>query len=314
MEIQNTGYDTRDRLTLSEFGARNVGQDSNFVGQDIARFIHTRESPTLADISEYLVGKYGIELERAESDVAEYADMAQKRGYASLESTLLRSFSAIVLRRFLEMQVLHPKDQKIRLIFTRRRNLSPTNRNVILRVGLASLINSAFIVLVLSAVFIGLAALIDLRIDPSFGQWYPFTVGLTLLTHVMASVLHEGAHIEAARRLGVPVHNLSVERVRASIQRTQSTPRNEFIITILGPLVGIAVSALIVGVLVIAVSVWDPDGLTRGTWAMLVVLPSTAVVSNASTLIPPSDDGKALWYALARLHRERRHDFNLEDR
>lgn len=299
---------------MSEFGVKNAGQDSNLVGQDIASFVQTRESPTLADISDYLVGKYGIELERAQSDVAVYADMAQKRGYASLETAFLRSFSAIVLRRFLEMLVLDRKDQKTRLIFTRRRNLSPTGRNVILRVGLASLINSAFIVLVLSAVFIGLASLIDLQIDPSIRQWYPFTVGITLLTHMMAGVLHERAHIQAARRLGVPVHNLYVEGMRAGIQRAQSTPRNEFIITVVGPLVGIAVSALIVGVLVIAVGVWDPGGLTRGTWAMLIVLPSTAVIINASTLIPPSDDGKALWYAFARLNKERRHDASPEDR
>jgi hypothetical protein len=38
LEIQDTGYDTRDRLTLSEFGTENAGRDSDSVGPEISDF------------------------------------------------------------------------------------------------------------------------------------------------------------------------------------------------------------------------------------------------------------------------------------
>lgn len=305
LEIGSTGYDTRDRLTLSEFGFLHAGSDSNPPGQEIARFISTNVSPTLGDVSEHLVSKYGIAPERAQSDVAMYANLAQQRGYASLHTTFMRSFAAIVTHRILELMVLHPKDRRTRLIYTRRRNIPPTTGNVLLKVGSASLINAVIVVAAITLLLIGLAKLVGLPINPYLLEWYPFAVALTLITHGVAGVLHEKAHIQVAQWLGVPVHNLSVEGLRIGIQRARSSPRNEISITLAGPLVGIVASAVAVGVAIAAITYMQPSGMTRSAWALITLLPATAVITNASTLIPPSADGKALWYAIARVKTER---------
>jgi Zn-dependent protease len=128
------------------------------------------------------------------------------------------------------------------------------------------------------------------QVQPGLGGW-KYVAGLTFAVVLYLSVLlHEASHALMARRQGFAVHSITLHFLggMTAIEGEARTPRQEFLIAVVGPLTSLAVGAG-------AVALWfvTPDGLL-----LLAVegLAAANVLVGVLNLVPglPLDGGRVL--------------------
>lgn len=160
--------------------------------------------------------------------------------------------------------------------------------------------SSWFVVAGLIAVIVAPVAEIA---QPGLGPW-KYVAGLAFAVILYLSVLlHEASHAIAARRLGFPVTSITLHFLggMTAIEGEARTPRQEFVIAVVGPLTSIAV-----GVVAYAVRPVTPDGL------LLMAVSGLAganLLVGILNLVPglPLDGGRvlkaAVWRVTGDVHR-----------
>jgi Zn-dependent protease len=154
------------------------------------------------------------------------------------------------------------------------------------------------------------AALISVTYAPQIegaqqglGGW-KYVVGVAFAVLLYLSVLlHEASHALMAQRYGLSVRSITLHFLGGvtEIDGEAATPRQEFGVSVVGPLTSLAVGAVF-GALYFVV----PDGLLRLAVALLAV---TNLIVGAMNLLPglPLDGGRvlraAVWQASGDPHR-----------
>lgn len=140
-------------------------------------------------------------------------------------------------------------------------------------------------------------------VQPGLGA-LKYVAGLAFAVVLYLSVLlHEASHAVMAKRYGFPVSSITLHFLggMTSIEGEARTPRQEFMIAVVGPL-----TSLLVGGVALALTTVTPDGLLLMAvgglaWANLLV--------GALNLVPglPLDGGRvlkaAVWGASGNVHR-----------
>lgn len=128
------------------------------------------------------------------------------------------------------------------------------------------------------------------QVQPGLGPW-KYVAGLTFAVVLYLSVLlHEASHAVMARRHGFAVHSITLHFLggMTAIEGEARTPRQEFLIAVVGPLTSLAVGAG-------AIALWfvTPDGLL-----LMAVegLAAANVLVGILNLVPglPLDGGRVL--------------------
>jgi Zn-dependent protease/CBS domain-containing protein len=128
------------------------------------------------------------------------------------------------------------------------------------------------------------------RVEPGLGAW-KYVVGLGLAVLLYLSVLlHEASHALMAQRYGLPVSSITLHFLGGvtEIEGEPRTPRQEFGVSVVGPLTSLAVGGAALGLFTVM-----PDGLLR--FAMFA-LAFTNLVVGVLNLVPglPLDGGRVL--------------------
>ncbi|QWC85031.1 M50 family metallopeptidase [Nocardioidaceae bacterium] len=146
--------------------------------------------------------------------------------------------------------------------------------------------------LVLAAVIAVALAPVATRFSPGVSVVGAYAVGLLLAVLLAASILlHELSHAVVARRLGMPVHGITLHFLGGVTQvgEESRTPGREFVVAVVGP-----ITSILVGLAVLATElVVRPDGL-----ALLVMrgLAGVNLFVGVFNLLPglPLDGGRLL--------------------
>lgn len=162
---------------------------------------------------------------------------------------------------------------------------------------------AGFDVLISSSWFV-VAALIAVIMAPrveqvqsGLGGW-KYVAGLAFAVVLYLSVLlHEASHAVMARHYGFPVHSITLHFLggMTAIEGEARTPRQEFVIAVVGPLTSIAVGAGAVGLWFVT-----PDGLLR---MAVEGLAGANLLVGILNLVPglPLDGGRVLKSGVWRL-------------
>lgn len=167
--------------------------------------------------------------------------------------------------------------------------------------GIDVLVSSSwFIVAVLIAVIVAPVAEVA---QPGIGAW-KYVAGLAFAVILYLSVLlHEASHALAARHFGFPVSSITLHFLggMTAIEGEARTPRQEFLIAVVGPLASLAVGAV-----AFALRPVTPDGL------LLMAVSGLAganLIVGFLNLVPglPLDGGRVLkslvWRISGNVHR-----------
>lgn len=158
--------------------------------------------------------------------------------------------------------------------------------------GVNVLITRSWFLLALLIAYV-MAPVIE-EVEPGLGGWR-YVAGLVLaIVYAFTILVHEAAHAVASRRYGHPVENITLHFLggHTSIDGGARSPMQEFVMSVVGPLASLAVSAvawLVVGLL--------PDGLRDGlTGLVIVTLAWANLVLGVFNLLPglPLDGGRVL--------------------
>ncbi|WEX75434.1 site-2 protease family protein [Sinorhizobium numidicum] len=116
-------------------------------------------------------------------------------------------------------------------------------------------------------------------------------------------VLHEFGHIAAARRFGIKTPDITLLPIGgvARLERMPEEPGEEFVIAIAGPLVNVAIAAVIFAVLGTSVGMEQMAGVEDPQMSFLARLAGVNVFLVLFNMIPafPMDGGRVLRAALA---------------
>ena len=141
------------------------------------------------------------------------------------------------------------------------------------------------------------------QVSPGLGLW-KYVAGLAFAVVLYLSVLlHEASHAYMARRYGFPVSSITLHFLggMTAIEGEARTPRQEFMIAVVGPLTSLLVGGAAVGLWFVT-----PDGL------LLMAVEGLAganLLVGVLNLIPglPLDGGRvlkaAVWGATGNMHR-----------
>lgn len=128
------------------------------------------------------------------------------------------------------------------------------------------------------------------EIQPGLGGW-KYVVGVAFaIVLYLAVLLHEASHALAARRYGFEVHSITLHFLGGvtAIEGEARTPRQEFVIAVVGPITSLAVGGA-------AAALWfvTPDGLLR---FIVQGLAGANLLIGALNLVPglPLDGGRVL--------------------
>ena len=185
-----------------------------------------------------------------------------------------------------------------------RRAPRPSSRGG-LRVGSVAgvgvhLTGSWFLIAILIAVVVAPAVE---REQPGLGA-YKYVAGLAFAVLLYLSVLvHEASHALAARHYGLPVSSITLHFLGGftAIEREPERPRQEFLISVVGPLASIGV-----GLVALALHPVAPDGLVR---LAIDGLAGANLFVGVLNLVPgiPLDGGRilraAVWQLSGDQHR-----------
>ncbi|MCC9602633.1 site-2 protease family protein [Stieleria sp. JC731] len=142
-------------------------------------------------------------------------------------------------------------------------------------------------------------------------------VNVTLVICVFACVLaHEYGHALAARRYGIPTHDITLLPIGgvARLREIPERPREELVVAIAGPAVNVVIATFLAGVLAFLGSPMVPESMLAGTGGAIPFLQSLMsinVMLVLFNLIPafPMDGGRMLRALLAmKLNRIRATD------
>jgi Zn-dependent protease len=139
--------------------------------------------------------------------------------------------------------------------------------------------------------------------QPGLGGW-KYVAGLAFAVVLYLSVLlHEASHAVMARRQGFPVHSITLHFLggMTAIEGEARTPRQEFLIAVVGPLTSLAVGGAAVGLWFVT-----PEGLL-----LMAVegLAAANILVGVLNLVPglPLDGGRVLkafvWRLSGSVHR-----------
>lgn len=140
------------------------------------------------------------------------------------------------------------------------------------------------------------------QVQPDLGAW-KYLVGFTFAVVLYFSVLlHEASHAVMARRYGFAVDAITLHFLggMTAIRGETRTPRQEFMIAVVGPLTSIGVGAAAVGLWFVT-----PEGLLR---MAVEGLAGANLLIGALNLVPglPLDGGRVLkafvWRVTGRMH------------
>ncbi|MEJ7774328.1 MAG: site-2 protease family protein [Nocardioidaceae bacterium] len=141
------------------------------------------------------------------------------------------------------------------------------------------------------------------QVEPGLGPW-KYVAGLAFAILLYGSVLlHEASHAVMARRQGFPVESITLHFLggMTAIKGEARTPRQEFLIAVVGPLTSIAVGAGALGLWFVT-----PDGLLR---LAVEGLAGANLLVGVLNLVPglPLDGGRILkagvWRVTGNVHR-----------
>ncbi|MEJ7832455.1 MAG: site-2 protease family protein [Nocardioides sp.] len=141
------------------------------------------------------------------------------------------------------------------------------------------------------------------QVQPDLGPW-KYVAGLAFAIVLYLSVLlHEASHAVMAQRYGYPVRSITLHFLggMTAIEGEARTPRQEFMIAVVGPLTSIAVGAAAVGLWFLT-----PDGLLK---MAVEGLAGANLLVGVLNLVPglPLDGGRvlksAVWRATGNMHR-----------
>ncbi len=163
------------------------------------------------------------------------------------------------------------------------------------------------------------------NLTAAFGHWHPSwtfaaSVGLALVAAMLffASVVaHELAHALVARTYGIPVHDIRLFLFGgvSNIEREPPSPRAEFMMAIVGPLVslGIGLNLLVLAAIFLPIvdasRGWEAFASLGPVLTLVLWLGTVNLVVGTFNLIPgfPLDGGRilraALWAAEGDLHK-----------
>lgn len=141
------------------------------------------------------------------------------------------------------------------------------------------------------------------QVEPGLGVW-KYVAGLVFAVVLYLSVLlHEASHAFMARRYGFPVSTITLHFLggMTAIEGESRTPRQEFMIAVVGPLTSLLVGGGAVGLWFVT-----PDGLLR---VAVEGLAGANLLVGLLNLVPglPLDGGRVLkaivWGATGNMHR-----------
>lgn len=141
------------------------------------------------------------------------------------------------------------------------------------------------------------------QVQPGLGPWR-YVAGLAFAIVLYLSVLlHEASHAVMAQRYGYPVRSITLHFLggMTAIDGEARTPKQEFMIAVVGPLTSIVVGVGALGLLFVT-----PDGLLR---MAVEGLAGANLLVGLLNLVPglPLDGGRvlksAVWRATGNVHR-----------
>ncbi|HWJ83538.1 MAG TPA: site-2 protease family protein [Nocardioides sp.] len=170
----------------------------------------------------------------------------------------------------------------------RRRPLPPGTFRLGTVAGSDVLVSSSWF-LIAGLIAIVMAPRVE-EIEPGLGGW-KYVVGVIFaIVLYLAVLLHEASHAIMARRQGFEVHSITLHFLGGvtAIEGEARTPRQEFLIAVVGPLTSVAVG-------VVAFALWfvTPEGVLRLTVGGLA---GANLLIGALNLVPglPLDGGRVL--------------------
>ena len=140
------------------------------------------------------------------------------------------------------------------------------------------------------------------QVQPDLGVW-KYAVGVVFAVVLYLSLLlHEGSHAVAAKRYGFPVESITLHFFggMTAIRGESRSPRQEFVIAVVGPLTSIGVGLAALGLWFVT-----PDGLLR---LIIEGLAGANLIVGTINLVPglPLDGGRllksAVWRATGQVH------------
>jgi hypothetical protein len=296
-EIGYTGYSPQDAVAASPSVRRGqLPAGINGSGALLLGHVMGRETVTLGELADVLVGHYGLTREHALADVAAFVRDGQAAGMLSFHTVLRKRVKSRA--RFLLDLLMIP---------VRGGLLAPSIQRQYYPYSVARMVLAS----VRSQVLVGLVVVALCAVPLSFIDGFWSGVGAMFLSGfatgvigglVLLGVLHEAAHAAVSTWWGSRPVAVYRQGLRVGLQRTRLTPLRDLLVSAAGPLAGAAAGAVTLFAL-LAVDRSAPTTYARA--AMLGLLLATSY--QVACLVPPAADGRvifATWHKLKQGRRE----------
>lgn len=290
-------YDPNERVSLGPLGAdrgRPVVR-TNEAANFLLTKIEDEQEIEIGCLTDNLAQRYDLTPDQASHDVTQFLINALTHGIVTYLSPRRTGNRIRVLfidtpTRFKAWLLGNRHEDPL----PRRRHMEPTVFRIVSLMAVTSLPR----ILLTSSI---LALL---------GGWFLFqgsflqstrSVMLTLtlalcvsLSALLAHLLHEIAHVVAARRVKVTSRTLYYERGAVGITRDSADPQRNLHITIVGPLLGIVSATLSGAVVALVFDALSFFALARIEYLFLVIFALLPGMAQLSTLFPGTADGNSL--------------------
>lgn len=307
MEIAHTGYDVRDRVSRSEVFTSLSSFQGNRVGMELMELIPDQGTVAIGHLVGSLNERYDVPSDALELDVCRFLHEAQTSGYINFYSTWARNANMMMVRRVKDSQYLTFHNRNTKLTLCRRISLSPTYFNTAMLVARSMMINGLSISVLLGGLLLGLFTSAEMQI--TYLTLVSFCIGIISSTAVFvaAGVVHEAAHLGAARGCSSTPQFLYREGTSVVLNRLRTSPGQEIWIATIGPVAG-AMVAWGLAALWIAMLPQAAPNLTETAIqsALILGLPLLPILTNIATLIPPSQDGRNVGAAIKEMVMSRK--------
>jgi hypothetical protein len=294
-EIGQTGYSAQDAVAASP-SLREGKLPAGLNGSTAFLLGHVmrRETVTLGDLADVLVGHFGLTRERALADVATFASTGQMAGVLSFHPVLRTKVKGRA--RFLLDLLMIP----VRGWF-----VPPSIQRQYFPYSVAHMVVSS----VRAQSLLGLLVVAVCAIPLSFIDGFWSGVGRTFVAGlatgvigglVVLGVLHEAAHAAVATGCGSRPVAVYRQGMRVGLQRIRLSPLRDLAVAVAGPLTAVAVGAVVL-VALLAVDRSAPTTYARA--AMIGLLIATSL--QGACLVPPAADGNVILASWRRLRKAR---------
>lgn len=298
LTVSTTGYDSMDRLQTGPLAEGDAMESAvlNASARRIVEHIQQNQPVEVGSVSRWMADEFSIPAEQAENDIQIFAMNAVDQGFLSVRAPT-QWWSRIIggLRAL-------PSTMRSLLVGSKlwsevpRKHHSPPRYTSFLAV----VMTTATPYVAAPAAVLGALCTWFVMAEGVFSSFRSvFLLALffcaMFVTGVVSHLVHESTHYLTARRRGSQI--LTVYRGGGSVGMTRHTsdPASEIMITVVGPLAGIATavtSAVLLALLLDTHAL--PVSLSRLEYTVAIILGLVPAVGQLGNFFPGTADGNVL--------------------